>query len=839
MKAILRILSVFLLFSLLVPAAPAQAEGENGYSLRFYGHGTDGIDRLRIPVDPPTIADTGQDFTIEFWLRALPGENNGEVTCNTRDGWITGNTIFDRDLWGEGDYGDWGISLSQGKIAFGVTQGTRGTTLCGNVNVADGVWHHIAITRHFNGLMRIYVDGWLDRQGYGPKGNISYRDGRIPIYPNDPYLVIGAEKHDAGSEFPSFSGWLDEIRLSTFVRYTNNFPVPTRPFTPDAKTALLYHFDEAAGAGTCNATIPDASGHVDAECLYGGGAPAGPVYSPSTPFATQKIAIPSYFYPPSFWTQLINSAPTVGLSVINPEDGPGADIDPPYLDIVQQAQSNGIVTLGYVATGYGLRSLTTVQNEIQRYFNWYNVNGIFLDEASNDCRKAAYYQRLYAYVKRLKPGAYVVLNPGTNTPECYIKAADILLNFEGDFNAYQNWIPDPWVYKYNPQRFWHLVHDANQSQMSEAIRLSKGRHAGWVYVTDDTALDNPWDTLPANPYWTEELNAIQASFWPNGFYKGVSYAAWWKDLYATPNSDLVLTQLLPADGVEWISLIVTCYQPTLASTTIDCSLDRTPTDDALIHAIQTAHAQGLKVLLKPHVDINDNSGWRGQINFADNNDDWNTWFANYTNFIRHYATLAEEQGVELFSIGCELEGTTHREADWRNVVGEVQTVYNGLITYAANWGGEETSIQWWDALDFIGVDAYYPLTNKNTPTRAELRAAWAPHIDTLSTLSSTWTKPILLTEIGYRSVDGANREPWNWMSKARTDTQEQMDCYLVSLDALAGQPWLKGIFWWNWSPTDPAESNPRNRRGYKFYLTDYAVYRKPAESILRTFYMLP
>lgn len=810
--------------------SPAQAQAGENFSLRFYGHGTGNIDRLRIPVDPPTAADVGRDFTLEFWLRALPGEDNGLATCNVKDGWITGNLIFDRDVWGNGDYGDWGLSLSNGRIAFGITKGANGTTLCGRTNVADGVWHHIAVTRRASdGLMRIFVDGWPDGQKYGPVGDISYRDGRSTSFVNDPYLVIGAEKHDAGASFPSFSGWLDEIRLSTFVRYLSAFTPSFQPLPADSRTAFLYHFDEATGEGACNPTIPDAAGNVNAECLYGGDTPAGPQYSASTPFAAQRLAIPSYFEPGTLWDQLSAAAPTVGLAIINPENGPGSSPDAAYQATVTQAQSNGILTLGYVATNYGQRNPSIVQREIRNYFSWYAVNGIFLDEASTSCAKLPYYAALYRYIKDQRRGAKVVINPGMNTSECYMKVADIIVNFEDSFTAYQGWIPSAWVYEYPAQRFWHLVIGANQTQMIEAVHLSKGRHAGWVYVTPDD-LPNPWDSLPTDPYWTDELNATRSPFWANDFRKGVSFAAWWQGEYTTSTADQVLAELLPADGVEWISLIVTCYQPTLTSTTIDCTLPRTPTDSDLIHVIQTAHARGLKVLLKPHLDLGDDSAWRGEINFGNDETKWQQWFSNYTTFITRYAGLAENYNVELFSVGTELVGTTQRENDWRSVITAVRNVYSGPLTYAANQSGEETAITWWDALDFIGVDAYYPLTNKNNPSLEELRAAFNPVLNTLSSLASTWNKPILLTEIGYRSIDGANRAPWDWQTNGLLDLQEQNLCYVAALNALAPQPWLKGIFWWVWEPREPLLA--ANNKGY-------SVYRKPAERILRAFYLLP
>ncbi|HSP07186.1 MAG TPA: PQQ-dependent sugar dehydrogenase, partial [Acidobacteriota bacterium] len=249
-----------------------------GFSLRFFGNGQNDIDRVKIPIDnPPVPADIGStDITIEFWMKANPGDN-GAVNCVPgNDGWMSGNIMFDRDVFGPGDFGDYGISLFQSGVAFGVNNGTSGEGICGTSNVADGLWHHIAVTRQISdGLMKLYVDGALQAQATGPTGDISYDDNRPTTYPNDPYLVIGAEKHDLGPPYLSFSGWIDEVRLSTVIRYTTNFTRPSAPFSADANTAALYHFDEAAGDVIHDSSTGGASGGV----RRFGGSPAGPVWS--------------------------------------------------------------------------------------------------------------------------------------------------------------------------------------------------------------------------------------------------------------------------------------------------------------------------------------------------------------------------------------------------------------------------------------------------------------------------------------------------------------------------------------------------------------------------------
>ena len=271
--------------------APVYAQG-GGYSLRLYGNGVaaPGLDRVIIPIDAPARpADLGAtDFTIEFWVKAMASENSGSVQCNTNAGWITGNTLIDRDIFGDGDFGDFGISLGGGRIAFGVSVGTAGTTLCGATVVADGRWHHVAAVRRLTGALQLFVDGVLDGSIQGPSGNASYRDGRSSNYPYDPTLVLGAEKHDAGAEYPSFSGWLDELRLSTSARYSAAFVPPSSPFVTDGATAALYHFDEGP-AGACQGTVLDVSGAAGGPshgaCAYGG-SPAGPVFTTDQPFAS-------------------------------------------------------------------------------------------------------------------------------------------------------------------------------------------------------------------------------------------------------------------------------------------------------------------------------------------------------------------------------------------------------------------------------------------------------------------------------------------------------------------------------------------------------------------------
>jgi hypothetical protein len=302
-------LPILALLLALIPVHLGRAQGE--FSLRFYGTGRDGVDRVMIPLDaPPRPVDVGGDFTIEFWLKALPGDNAAPACSPGEDNWIYGNVVIDRDVYFAGDYGDYGISLADGRIVFGVNNGSEGTTLCGQTNVTDGRWHHIALTRSASsGSLAIFIDGRLDARGEGPTGDVSYRDGRATQYPADPFLVIGAEKHDAGPEYPSFRGWLDEVRMSRIIRYRGAFTPPTAPFTPDADTVALYHFNEGAGA-----TVRDSSGAPGGPsdgALRVGGSPAGPAWSEDTPWISSSASPTSPTSLPSQSTPALSPQPSL------------------------------------------------------------------------------------------------------------------------------------------------------------------------------------------------------------------------------------------------------------------------------------------------------------------------------------------------------------------------------------------------------------------------------------------------------------------------------------------------------------------------------------------------
>lgn len=312
-------------------------------------------------------------------------------------------------------------------------------------------------------------------------------------------------------------------------------------------------------------------------------------------------------------------------------------------------------------------------------------------------------------------------------------------------------------------------------------------------------------------------------------------------------------QHLVTTGATHVAIVVTQYQMTVNSTTIfpqrvpvRCSTTPngycvTAADEDVVRAIRNVHALGMKVLLKPHIDlINGTSSqqWRGDIGTNMTRDDWVLWFASYTAFITHYAAIAETEGVALFSVSCELVTASEQEHFWRNlVVPAIRAIYTGLVTDAANWGTEAVNKTWWDTVDIIGIDEYDiqkhdVFVNGSFISEAKLLAAWRPVEARIEKLHRKWNKPVIFTEIGYCSGLGgkcfANSPvPPPVPATSNASLGSQVLQYHTALAVMSKYPWFEGVFWWNWA-TDAAFGGDGNAcMDPKF---------KPTEALLRLWY---
>ena len=282
------------------------------------------------------------------------------------------------------------------------------------------------------------------------------------------------------------------------------------------------------------------------------------------------------------------------------------------------------------------------------------------------------------------------------------------------------------------------------------------------------------------------------------FQKGMCYTTWNKKAYASERSDASLEKL-KSINVEWVTILTTWYQDHCFATDI-FSTKKTPTDESLKHAIVKARSLGMKVILKPHLDIisTEFGNWRGDIACV-SEPDWEKWFENYEKFIIHYAKMAEKTGAEMFCVGTELVGaTTHHVDQWKKVIKEVRKVFKGDLVYAANWNDEYLQIRFWDDLDYAGIDAYFPLSDKDNPTYEELVEAWQKWVPEIEAWQKRINKPVIFPEIGYCSATQAARSPWERAPEAKADMQLQVDCYKAMVDTFWDKEWFYGIYWWDW-----------------------------------------
>ena len=305
--------------------------------------------------------------------------------------------------------------------------------------------------------------------------------------------------------------------------------------------------------------------------------------------------------------------------------------------------------------------------------------------------------------------------------------------------------------------------------------------------------------------------------------KGISYTAWQPDAMLTEDSDASLAKAR-LDGCNWVAICVWWFQDDVDSVGIEPYYTRySAAPDSVVHAINRCHELGMKVMLKPMVDCNDGA-WRGYIEPSDD------WFVEYANFVNFWADVAEANSVELLCVGCELRDTVSWSASWRSVIEGIRTRYSGPLTYAANHGNE-TKIDWWGDLDYIGIDAYYSLTNKANPSLGELRTAWNDRADAIELwLNTQWPgMSVMFSEVGYQSVDGTNQTPW-WTDPGASaiDMNEQAECYEALLGECKQRDWWLGAFWWNW------ETDPNGGGDNDPYWTPQ---NKPAEETLRDYYM--
>lgn len=285
---------------------------------------------------------------------------------------------------------------------------------------------------------------------------------------------------------------------------------------------------------------------------------------------------------------------------------------------------------------------------------------------------------------------------------------------------------------------------------------------------------------------------------------------------------------LQATNANYVSLVVPYYQANESSPNILTGWN-TPTDDSLAEGIDYAREIGLKVMLKPHVELM-NGGWRAYINPPQRD----VWFQSYSSMLQRLAALGAEHNVEEICIGSEMISVASDQVNpdngrrWRSMIDEVKKVYSGKLTYGANWGGANSSfldekghISFWDKLDYIGISAYYTLSGDDV---AGLMQSWNKwNMNDIEELHKKYDKPLIFTEVGYRSIPFSFTNSYDYLRQGPYDEDTQAKAYEALFSYWNNYDYMQGIFMWSWEPLNDAG-------GYGD--TGYTPQNKAAQSVM-------
>jgi hypothetical protein len=241
--------------------------------------------------------------------------------------------------------------------------------------------------------------------------------------------------------------------------------------------------------------------------------------------------------------------------------------------------------------------------------------------------------------------------------------------------------------------------------------------------------------------------------------------------------------------------------------------------------IDSAHRAGIHVMLKPQVYIP--GGWTGGLDFK-TDAEWAEWERGYEEYLMTFVDMAHLMQTDMLCIGTEFKiGVVKRESFWRDLIKKVREKYKGKLIYSANWD-EYPQVPFWDALDGVGINAYFPLVQKDTPSVEELKTAWQPIYHQIHDFHKKCNKPIVFTEYGYLSVDGCAFNSWEVekrVHQCNINQQAQANAIDALFETFWKEPWWRGGFIWKWFPEGQGHEGYPER--------DYTPQGKLAEGILK------
>lgn len=253
-------------------------------------------------------------------------------------------------------------------------------------------------------------------------------------------------------------------------------------------------------------------------------------------------------------------------------------------------------------------------------------------------------------------------------------------------------------------------------------------------------------------------------------------------------------------GATWISLTPFGRAWDLKATGIDKSFELPLLENqrGMRKAIKQAHARGLRVQLVPHLWV-ESGGWRAEID-PETEEGWRRFAESYRSYVLTWARFAQAEHVDMLAVGVELRSwvTTTHAPTFFPVLRDVRAAYSGLLTYAANWDDADQTVIW-SELDVIGINAFYPLTERAAASDAELERGGLEVAKKVKALAEMWQRPVVFNEFGYTARPDPALRPWEWpdrMSGVKVDARAQAAAYRGLLSGVLHEPTLAGGFVW-------------------------------------------
>lgn len=278
-------------------------------------------------------------------------------------------------------------------------------------------------------------------------------------------------------------------------------------------------------------------------------------------------------------------------------------------------------------------------------------------------------------------------------------------------------------------------------------------------------------------------------------------------------------------GATHVSIVWVWWQEDLHATVIRAVPGWSATDEQVVDALREAKRLGFSTTAFPIVRLqrSTRSEWRGRIAPCDEE----AWWDSYLRFILHAAELAKRGHADRFTVGSELLSREKMRSRWRRVIEQVRLQAPRLeLMYSANWDHFDP-VTFWDLVDVAGLTAYWELTKSTDADVADLLKAWNHVKPKVIEFSKKIGRPVVFTEVGYPSLDGAAAWPWDETRKANIDLEEQRRAYEAFVRAWSGERAIAGVYWWNWFGFGgPDDGN-------------YTPRKKPAGEVIRRWYRGP